>query len=1013
VSKTDNQTTKRDLFAQIAAQRETLKAKTLFEPAPVKVSRIVLESKKSDPKASFKPSVKMSTREDLDLELQRQREKFEPFMADLSPAIELTRQTFSLVNFGWHLETEAEKNDFGCALRGEGAWDSVTIPHYGGPLGRARAYYRTGFQLNENQIRDKACWICFKGVDYKAHVFMNGTYLGSHEGFFAPFEFEFSACAKPGENILVVRVENDAICMGNDSWGADGHLYHGDKIYAATGMGYDDPEIGWHHCPPGMGIYQDVYVDIREKMHIADIFVRPFLSEKKAEAWLEVESTYQLQNDATLEFSIFGQNFRQVVTLPQRHAVNIGPTRNYYRFPVEIKNPKAWNPDSPWLYQIQVRLFDKDGKLLDTAKQQFGMRDFKLDTDSIPKGNFLLNGRGLKLRGANEMGYIQQCVAKKEWGKLRDAILLAKICNMNFLRLTQRPVQPEIYELCDKLGLMTQTDLPLFGMMRRNQFCEGVRQANEMERLVRSHPCNIMVTYINEPFPNAADRAHRQLTADELDMFFRACDQAVRLANPDRLIKHVDGDYDPPHEGLPDNHCYNCWYNGHGLPIGKLVKGYWQRIKPDWNYACGEFGAEGLDPVETMYKYYPKDWLPANRQDEWNPQTIIQAQTARFHYMWFPTQKTIDAWVSESQRHQAWATRIMTEAMRRDPRMVSFAIHLFIDAFPAGWMKAIMDVDTNPKPAFFEYREALMPVAANIRTSRAAYFAGEKLDMDFWICNDRSEVMKDCQIRYQVRNGKNVIFSAKKQAKINALSPNYQGKFQFTLPKVGERTRVDVELAGVDKKGKIIHDTAVEINVFPKLPIKKATVFVLGKQNGPAWNLVRELGLMPKPWKKGTAGTIISDSLKDVQKNISALESAVRDGSRLILTELERPEGEFKFAQTKVTFAEAGMGARLFVNCSTSHSLVEGFHDYDFFMWHNSATDTIEPFLAHTMTSEEAESVLLSGNGDWRSQQWNTVQAAVIKSLGQGQLIISLPQLLNRTKTNPTAREYALRLLGK
>ena len=61
------------------------------------------------------------------------------------------------------------------------------------------------------------------------------------------------------------------------------------------------------------------------------------------------------------------------------------------------------------------------------------------------------------------------------------------------------PVQSEIYEYRDHLGLMVQTDLPLFGVLRRGQFCEAIRQAGEMERLVRGHPSNIMVTYINEP----------------------------------------------------------------------------------------------------------------------------------------------------------------------------------------------------------------------------------------------------------------------------------------------------------------------------------------------------------------------------------------------------------------------------------------------------------------------------------------------------------------------------------
>jgi hypothetical protein len=66
----------------------------------------------------------------------------------------------------------------------------------------------------------------------------------------------------------------------------------------------------------------------------------------------------------------------------------------------------------------------------------------------------------------------------------------------------------------------------------------------------------------------------------------------------------------------------------------------------------------------------------------------------------------------------------MAEAFRRDNRMVSFAIHLFIDAFPSGWMKTIMDCDRNPKPAYFAYRDSLSPILASVRTDRLTYFSG-------------------------------------------------------------------------------------------------------------------------------------------------------------------------------------------------------------------------------------------------------------------------------------------------
>ena len=127
---------------------------------------------------------------------------------------------------------------------------------------------------------------------------------------------------------------------------------------------------------------------------------------------------------------------------------------------------------------------------------------------------------------------------------------------------------------------MVQTDLPLFSCLRRRQFCEAVRQAEEMERHIRSHACCILSTYINEPFPNAANHPNLNLDRSELERFFVAADIAVRLNNPDRVIKHVDGDYDPPSSTLPDNHCYPMWYNGHGIDIGKLHKGYWMPVQP-------------------------------------------------------------------------------------------------------------------------------------------------------------------------------------------------------------------------------------------------------------------------------------------------------------------------------------------------------------------------------------------------------------------------------------------------
>jgi len=51
-----------------------------------------------------------------------------------------------------------------------------------------------------------------------------------------------------------------------------------------------------------------------------------------------------------------------------------------------------------------------------------------------------LNGKGIKLRGANTMGAFQRCVMRKDWQQLTDDILLAKITHMNYIRIAQTEV---------------------------------------------------------------------------------------------------------------------------------------------------------------------------------------------------------------------------------------------------------------------------------------------------------------------------------------------------------------------------------------------------------------------------------------------------------------------------------------------------------------------------------------------------------------------------------------------
>ncbi len=1008
-----------DVFAEIAGSLFVEDHVDMSELQPPELPDKHIPAVRSATHA-FKPRPEIRSNKELNALLKKEIKKHETFLQDLSPKVPKTRTILPIREFQWRVQDDKDRRDFQRILTGKGKWETVTIPHYGGPLGSAVTFYRTELTVRSLPAADKRAFLCFKGVDYKARVFLNGTFVGAHEGFFAPFELDSTDALKKGKNILVVRVENDVICMGNKSWQDTQET--GDKIYAATGPGYDDPEIGWHHCPPGMGIYQDVCLEIRSEIAIKDIFVRPLPDLEHAEVRMNIHSSLKQDQDACVTLSVYGKNFRKQVVRDRSESLPnpVGPGDNYYTFTIRIPRARIWSAQSPWLYSLIASVIPGSSKR-DVQKTHFGMRTFRMEYTSTPNGKMFLNNQEIRLRGTNTMGHLQQCVIQRNWKQLIRDILLYKICNMNFMRLTQRPVQDDIYTYCDMLGMMTQTDLPIFGVLRKNQFSEGIRQAGEMERLVRNHPCNIMVTYVNEPTHDRspAKNKNRSLTKPEMLRFFQAADQAVRLENPDRVIKPVDGDYHPPSPGLPDNHCYCGWYNGHGLDIGRLHKGYWLSAKTGWHIGCGEFGAEGLDSRDVMKKHYSKEWLPASTEEEhtWTPDRIVKAQTGRFHYMWFETQHTVKDWIRASLEHQAWVIRLMTEAFRRNTMMNTCAIHLGIDAFPSGWMKTIMGVDRKPKPAYFEYRRALAPLALNLRTDRYRFFSSEKVNIETWVCNDRNQAPKGARIQYFVTHCGKTLYSGRRSASIPVNSSEFQGFIRFRLPKTSGRESLSITAALINSSGKVLAQNRLELTVFPQpKPVSSTRTRVIGRTNGPARRLAAVLGIQPSRGSISSAtDLILIDDMTMFRKHQKDVTKAVQAGARAVFLELA--PGSYAIGGAALENKACGMRPVHFAGCQTGHKLVQGFQENDFKFWHNSDKDMVTPLLESSFLSDGYETVLGSGNimsgSGLGGAVWGPTIAVGRRKTGQGDIIICQLKLADFIRTNPVAAEFARRLVSK
>lgn len=646
---------KKDFYTDIAsteiASEKTSRLERVF---PIDLPKMPLLVWNGDDSDFYDRMHKISTKEEVEDGIEKLRKKYSVFLKDLAPEMENRRPSFRIEKMQFRYESLSDQSDFVGLINGEGVWKEIDMPYYHGPQGPSTAWYRVVIDVPYGIMEKDAVFLHFNGSDYYTDVFVNGHHVGSHEGMLDEFEFNIKPYLKREKNILLVCVRNDFSMLGSEGkirmWG--------NKLAASNSPGWDDPDTGWNCCPSGYGIYQDIYVEGRSLPFIYDIFCRPMVNDNSVELCVEVDlPDGTMAAPYRLDYSLYGQNFKVCIVENSKEDIEVVGGRILKKVKVNIPANKLrlWSPEEPWLYQMQVLLIDKEKNVIvDNVKRQFGMRTFEISEKSVPKGRMYLNGEEIRLRGTNTMGFLQRDVMNHDWGQLERDLLFAKFTNINFIRTTQRIVQKEVYELADKVGMMMQADLPLFAYINQKQYTEILKQASGVERLLRNHPSVILMSYLNE---SMAGKKPHAISRNAYERLFDALDVIVHNENPDRSVKYVDGDYQAPNKGYPDNHCYNIWYDKHGIPLNVMEKGGWMPVKSDWMYGCGEFGAEGLDSEDLMKRRYPDSWLKGNANGVWRPASIggqNGAQTWSRHWSWYETPDNMCGWVTESRKHQAW-----------------------------------------------------------------------------------------------------------------------------------------------------------------------------------------------------------------------------------------------------------------------------------------------------------------------------------------------------------------------
>jgi hypothetical protein len=375
----------------------------------------------------------------------------------------------------------------------------------------------------------------------------------------------------------------------------------------------------------------------------------------------------------------------------------------------------------------------------------------------LPDGMLLLNGKPCYIRGTN----IQGLNAYAYWGeteRLIHAVLLLRAGHFNAVRVCQHVQMPEVREMLDRLGMMSEQDqgggyhgkLP-YGIRREQHIHTGA----VLTRVTYNNPGVILLCFGNEHEFDAAPIVRAGLKVD-----------------PQRIYKPISGRF--THSGKPwslpeelranaidDGHPYNGWY-------GKVLPQTWNypsplaRCQSTRMVTLGEFGAEAMDAYATMRDHYPPQFAPPPPDTDtlWACSQVQKHDSKQL--IGFGRQPTCLAeYIEASQNYQEALLADRMIQMRLLPRRVAGYFHFhFMDVIPVFWPKSIVSHDHQPKKAYYQIAQINQPVVPLPR------FSGQRPEtMTLWVCNDLPQAFPGATLTWQVAvEGKTVIEGSRKIA---------------------------------------------------------------------------------------------------------------------------------------------------------------------------------------------------------------------------------------------------------
>ena len=324
-----------------------------------------------------------------------------------------------------------------------------------------KGMYKYEFEVPE-KFRGQQVNLVFEASMTDTEVKVNGRKVGSkHQGAFYRFSYNVTDFLKYGKkNLLEVTVSKE-------SENASVNLAERRADYWNFG-----------------GIFRPVFLEVKPAVNLRHIAI-----DAQMDGSFRANCYTNISNDG---MSVRAQISDSKGKKLAETTVPVKAGGDWTSIQLNVSNPALWTAETPNLYKAHFSLLDKNGKVLHNETETFGFRTIEVrESDGL-----YVNGVRINVRGVNRHSFRPESGRTLSKAKNIEDVLLMKDMNMNSVRLSHYPADPEFLEACDSLGLYVMDELG--GWHGKYDTPTGVRLIEGMIERDVNHPSIIWWSNGNE-----------------------------------------------------------------------------------------------------------------------------------------------------------------------------------------------------------------------------------------------------------------------------------------------------------------------------------------------------------------------------------------------------------------------------------------------------------------------------------------------------------------------------------